>query len=81
MIMIGWSLLLLAGCSWFNTRAYYEKHPMTVEDIRHRKGLAPSIEILQDGTERWTYVHPNSHYFNEVWYLVRDGRVIDSGVR
>ena len=80
-IMIGWSLLLLVGCSWWDMRAYYEKHPMTVEDLGHRKGQIPSIEILEDGTERWTYSYRNNSYFSESWYLIRDGRVIDSGAR
>jgi hypothetical protein len=73
------SMLGLYACAWWDTRAYYEKHPWSANDIRHEWGQPLDIEVLEDGTEKWVYFLSDPTIHSEIYFLIRNGRVVDSG--
>ena len=73
------SMLGLYACAWWDTRAYYEKHPWSANEIRYKWGEPLKVEVLEDGTQKWVYFisHPNLDF--EHYFLIRNGRVVDAG--
>jgi hypothetical protein len=67
----------LPGC--IGDKAYYSRHQTTVEDLQRTWGYPYTIGPWQDGAE--VYIYPgNDEYFQNRYFIIKDGVVIDGGV-
>jgi hypothetical protein len=88
-IMICIALILVAGCAWWDTKAYYAKHPTSGEDILQVWGKPYRIEMLEDGSFKWYHYYPHMrtneyklhdrHVGTNIYFIIKDKRVVDSG--
>jgi len=73
------SAFLLCGCYTASTE-YYVKDQMTNEMLESRLGKPARIDKLDVDTEKWIYPIDNPELTGYKFYLVRDGKVLDSGI-
>jgi hypothetical protein len=85
------ALILLAGCTWLDNRAYYAEHPTSAEDILKVWGEPYHIETLEDGSFKWYHYYPFDketwttnqrlidYHPGTIYFIIKDNRVVDSG--
>ncbi|MCP4669073.1 MAG: hypothetical protein GY849_22275 [Deltaproteobacteria bacterium] len=74
------SLASFSACSYWNSRTYYAAHPTPAEDVEFQWGKPLRVETLENGTVKWIYLISDGFLHDEVFFVIQDGRVVDSGV-
>ena len=59
---------------------YYVKNPMTSEQLQGKWGKPATVHKLDVETEKWVYPMKGTD-LGDRYFLVRDGRVLDSGIQ
>jgi hypothetical protein len=62
------------------SRYYYEKHPMTVQDVEQVWGKPQAVRTLENGSEERYYRYLNSADIGMRCFQVKDGRVVANGI-
>jgi hypothetical protein len=71
--------LLMVGC-YMAGSDYYVKNPMTCEQLQAKWGPPGSVLKMDVETEKWMYPMKGTD-LGDRYFLVRDGRVLDSGIQ
>jgi hypothetical protein len=74
------SLFFFLGCYAASTD-YYVKNQMTDEILENKMGKPARVDKLDVDTEKWVYPIQNTEAVGSRYYLVRDGKVLDTGIQ
>ena len=77
MTAVFWGGLILGGC--VGDKAYYSRNQTTVEELQETWGYPHRIWPGEDGAEIHLY-SAHDQYFDNRYFIVKDGIVIDGGV-
>jgi hypothetical protein len=69
-------MVMVAACST-GMNPYYVENPLTGQDLLNRYDKPARILKLDVETEKWIFDEGDEH---QIYYLVRNGDVMDSGV-
>ena len=72
------ALLMLSACSWSN-ESYYADHPMTADELVAKWGQPSKVVKMEDGSEKWV-IDAHCNGISNMYYIVKDGKVVKSGV-
>jgi len=62
------------------TRRYYQNHPITAEEVDQTWGRPVAVRTLEDGSEERYYKTDNTMKIGLRYFLVTNGKVVDSGI-
>lgn len=75
------TVLATTGCSDSLSKAYYKKHPMSLDQVENRWGTPVDVKTLEGGIEKRVYRIQNPYTDLKFrYFLIKDNMILASGI-